>query len=109
MASRARTWLTLDEVLSGVFDNDFGLSDSESRKKKMSILSLKPHKIVATYLFYKIMGNDFHQIRKQLKRSLFTHYSKQGVNSSCCAQFVQLQHHFSKTRDPMIKMRPVPA
>ena len=30
MASRAKTWLTLDEVLSGVFDDDFGLSDSES-------------------------------------------------------------------------------
>ena len=30
MASRARTRLTLNEVLSGVFDDDFGLSDGES-------------------------------------------------------------------------------
>ena len=30
MASRARTRLTLDELLSGIFDDDFGLSDSES-------------------------------------------------------------------------------
>ena len=30
MASRARTRLTLDKVLSGVFDDDSGLSDSES-------------------------------------------------------------------------------
>ena len=34
MASRARTRLTLDEVLSGVFDNDFGNSDSESSKEE---------------------------------------------------------------------------
>ena len=34
MASRARTRLTLDEVLSGVFDVDFGLSDSESSEEE---------------------------------------------------------------------------
>ena len=34
MASTARTWLTLDEVLSGVFDDDFGLSDSESSEEE---------------------------------------------------------------------------
>ena len=34
MASRARILLTLDEVLSGVFDNDFGLSDSESSEEE---------------------------------------------------------------------------
>ena len=34
MASRARTRLTLDEVLSGVLYNDFGLSDSESSEKE---------------------------------------------------------------------------
>ena len=34
MASRARTPLTLDEVLSGVFDADFGLSDSESSEEE---------------------------------------------------------------------------
>ena len=34
MASRARTPLTLDEVLSGVFDDDFGLSDSESSEEE---------------------------------------------------------------------------
>ena len=43
MASRARTRLTLDEVLLGIFDDDFGLSDSETvrRKEKMSILTLE--------------------------------------------------------------------
>ena len=43
MASRARTRLTLDEVLSGVFDDDFGLSDTEivRRKEKMFILTLE--------------------------------------------------------------------
>ena len=43
MASRVRTRLTLDKVLSGVFDDDFGLSDSETvrRKEKMSILTLE--------------------------------------------------------------------
>ena len=34
MASRARTRLTLDEVLSGVLYNDFGLSDSEGSEKE---------------------------------------------------------------------------
>ena len=34
MASRARTRLTLDEVLLGVFDIDFGNSDSESSKEE---------------------------------------------------------------------------
>ena len=34
MASRSRTRLTLDEVLSGVFDDDFGLSDGESSEEK---------------------------------------------------------------------------
>ena len=34
MASRARTRLTLEEVLSGVFDDDFGLSDSESSEEE---------------------------------------------------------------------------
>ena len=34
MASRARTGITLDEVLSGVFDDDFGLSDSESSEEE---------------------------------------------------------------------------
>ena len=34
MASRARTRLTLGEVLSGVFDDDFGLSDSESSEEE---------------------------------------------------------------------------
>ena len=34
MASRARTWLTLDEVLSGLFDDDFGHSDNESSEKE---------------------------------------------------------------------------
>ena len=33
MASRARTRLSLDEVLSGVFDDNFGLSDSESSEE----------------------------------------------------------------------------
>ena len=43
MASRARTRLTQDEVLSGVFDDDFGLSDSESSEEEgeMSILTLE--------------------------------------------------------------------
>ena len=42
MASRARTRLTLDEVLLGVFDDDFGFSDSETvRRKEMSILTLE--------------------------------------------------------------------
>ena len=43
MTSKARTRLTLDEVLSGIFDYDFGLSDSETvrRKEKMSILTLE--------------------------------------------------------------------
>ena len=42
MASRVRTRLTLDEVLSGVFDDDFGISDSETvRRKEMSILTLE--------------------------------------------------------------------
>ena len=42
MASRARTPLTLHE-LSGVFDDNFGLSDIESSEKeeKMSILTLE--------------------------------------------------------------------
>ena len=30
MSSRARTRITLDEVLSGVFDDNFGLSDIDS-------------------------------------------------------------------------------
>ena len=34
MASRARTLITLDEVLSGVFDDDIGLSDSESSEEE---------------------------------------------------------------------------
>ena len=34
MASRARTWLTLDEVLWAVFDDDFRLSDSESSEEE---------------------------------------------------------------------------
>ena len=34
MASRARTRLTLDEVLSGVFDDDFRLSDGESSEEE---------------------------------------------------------------------------
>ena len=34
MASRARTRLTLDEVLSGILDNDFGHSDSESSEEE---------------------------------------------------------------------------
>ena len=34
MASRASTRLTLDEVLSGVFGDDFGLSDSESSEEE---------------------------------------------------------------------------
>ena len=34
MASRARTRLTLDELLSGVFNDDFGLSDSESSEEE---------------------------------------------------------------------------
>ena len=34
MASRARTRLTLDEVLSGIFDDEFGLSDSESSDRE---------------------------------------------------------------------------
>ena len=34
MASRARTWLILNEVLSGVFNDDFGLSDSESSEEE---------------------------------------------------------------------------
>ena len=34
MASRARTRLTLDEVLSGVFDDNFGLSDSECSEEE---------------------------------------------------------------------------
>ena len=34
MASVVRTRLTLDEVLSGVFDNDFRLSDSESSEEE---------------------------------------------------------------------------
>ena len=33
-ASTARTRLTLDEVLSGVFDDDFRLFDSESSKEE---------------------------------------------------------------------------
>ena len=37
MASRVRTRLTLDKVLSGVFDDDFGLSDSESDKHMKSL------------------------------------------------------------------------
>ena len=43
MASRARTRLTLNEVLSGIFDDDFGLSDSESSDEEgeMSILNLE--------------------------------------------------------------------
>ena len=41
--SRARTRLTLDKVLSGVFDDDFGLSDGESsdEEEKMSVLTLE--------------------------------------------------------------------
>ena len=34
MASRARTRLTLNKVLSGVFDDDFWLSDSESSEEE---------------------------------------------------------------------------
>ena len=34
MASRAKTRLILDEVLSGVFDDDFGLSDGESTEEE---------------------------------------------------------------------------
>ena len=34
MVSRARTRLTQDEVLSGVFNDDFGLSDSEHSEEK---------------------------------------------------------------------------
>ena len=34
MASRARTRQTLDEVLSGIFDDDFGLSDSGSSEEE---------------------------------------------------------------------------
>ena len=34
MASRARTRPTLDEVLLGLFDNDFGLSDGESSEEE---------------------------------------------------------------------------
>ena len=37
MASRARTRLTLNEVLSGVFDDDFGLSDDESSDEEGAI------------------------------------------------------------------------
>ena len=33
-ALRAKTRLTLDEVLSSVFDNDFGLSNSESSEEE---------------------------------------------------------------------------
>ena len=44
MASRVRTRLTLDEMLSGVFDDDSGLSDSESsdqEREKVYILTLE--------------------------------------------------------------------
>ena len=34
MASRSRTRLTLNEVLSGVFDDDFGLSGCESSEEE---------------------------------------------------------------------------
>ena len=34
MASRAKTRLTLDEVLSGVFHHDFGFSDSDSSEEE---------------------------------------------------------------------------
>ena len=34
MVSRARTRLTLDKVLSGVFDNDFRLSDGENSEEE---------------------------------------------------------------------------
>ena len=34
MASRTRTRLTLDEVLTGVFDDDIWLSDSESSEEE---------------------------------------------------------------------------
>ena len=34
MASKARTRLTLDEELSGVFDDDFRFSDSESSEEE---------------------------------------------------------------------------
>ena len=36
MASRVRTRLTLDEM-SGIFDDDFRLSDCESREEKKSV------------------------------------------------------------------------
>ena len=57
----------------------------------------------------KIMGIDFHQTRKQLKRSFFTHYSKQGVNSSFVHSLCNYNITFQKLETPMIKMRPVPA
>ena len=43
MASRARTRLTLDEVLSGVFDDDSGFLTVKAvrTKEKMSILTLE--------------------------------------------------------------------
>ena len=43
MASRARTRLTLNEVLSGVFDYDFGYLTVKTvrRKEKMSIRTLE--------------------------------------------------------------------
>ena len=46
MASRAITRLTLDEVLSGVFDDDFRISGfltvkAVRRKEKMCILTLE--------------------------------------------------------------------
>ena len=41
MASRVRTPLTLNEVLSGVFDDDFGLSDTKSSEVIQSLLTLE--------------------------------------------------------------------
>ena len=34
-------------------------------------------------------------------------FGKQGINSACCTQFLQLQHHFSKTRHPSGQMIPI--
>ena len=41
MASRARNRLTLDEVVSGVFDDNFGLSDSEEEGENVYTYSGK--------------------------------------------------------------------
>ena len=40
MASIARTRLTLNEVLSGVFNDDFGLSECETVKGKEKCLNV---------------------------------------------------------------------